>query len=450
MKSPDNKDFWIIDEEAAAVVRRIFGMVMEGHGLYHICCTLTHEKVIAPGYYQASKGTGKWLNRKLPDPYTWNMVTVDRLLKKREYCGDIVNFNTTKHYKDKHGKWNDEKDWVVFENVHEPIIDRVTFENVQRIYQSTKKVRANKNGKHHPLAGLLYCADCGNKMYIFRAEKNKGGKRPYAQCGHYRGSYDNIQHHYRPLCRKSRRITVDSLLELVRNTIKAVADYAKSDKEGFEKTLKDLLAKEQTGEVIANQKRLAVCEKRHAELNTLLNKIYEDNALGRLDTERYESLSQTYGQEQKTLVAEIAMLQADVKKVEDGNTRSRRFTELVNRYTDFTELTPVIIHEFIEKIVVHERVDRFSHTPQQVDVHFNFIGEFVSPHADPEPTEEELAAQKKAERNREYNRRKYQKRKEAGTHLVYYERQKERDKAKKEAERLTEITEQEGVNEYDK
>ena len=238
-------------------------------------------------------------------------------------------------------------------------------------------------------------------------------------------------------------------MEVVRNTIKAVADYAKSDMEGFEKFLRELLAKEQTDEVRAKQKRLAVCEKRHAELNTLLNKIYEDNALNRLDTERYESLSQTYGQEQKALVTEITGLQGDVRKHEDGNIRSRRFAELVNRYTDFTELTPAMIHEFIEKIVVHERVDKYSHTPQQVDIHFNFIGEFVSPYADPEPTEEELAAQKKAEREREYNRRKYQKRKAAGTHLVYYERQKERDKAKKEAIQLTETIETEGANEYD-
>ena len=440
-KHPDNKDFWIIDEEAAAVVRRIFGMVMEGHGLYHICCTLTREKVLAPSYYQAINGTGKWLNRKLPDPYTWNMVTVDRLLKKREYCGDIVNFKTSKHYKDKRGKWNDEKDWVIFESVHEAIIDRVTFENVQRIYKSTKKVRADKNGQHHPLAGLLFCSDCGNKMYIFR-EGNKGRSegKPYAQCGHYRGSHEVIAHHYKPLCRVSRRITLESLMEVVRNTIKLVADYAKSDKEGFEKMLRELLAKEQTDEVKAKQKRLIISEKRHAELNTLLNKIYEDNALGRLDTERYDSLSQTYGQEQKALIQEIAELKTDVEKFEDGTTRSRRFTELVNRYTDFTELTSAMIHEFVEKIVVHERPNRFTETPQQVDIHFNFIGEFVSPFPDPEPTEEEIVAQKKREREREYNRRKYQKRKDNGTYLMYYERDKARRKAKKEANKNNNAT----------
>jgi len=431
-KHPDNKDVWIVDEEAAAVVRRIFNMVMEGHGLYHICYTLTQEKILAPAAYLTSKGTGKWLNRSLPDPHTWNLTTVDRLLKKREYCGDIVNFKTSKHYKDKRSKSNDEKDWVVFEDVHEAIIDRVTFENVQRIYKSTKKVRAEKGGKHHPLAGLLFCSACGNKMYIFReSKKGKKAGKSYAQCGKYRGSYDKIAHHYNPLCPVSCRITVESLLEVVRATIKVVADYAKSDKDGFEKMLRELLAKEQTVEIKAKRKRLIFCEKRHIELNTLLNKIYEDNALGRLDEERYKSLSQTYGQEQKELVQEIAKLREDVEMFEDGNIRSRRFAELVNRYTDFTELTPSMLHEFIEKIVVHERVDRYSHTPQQVDIHFNFIGEFVSPHPEPEPTEEELAAQKKREREREYNRRKYQKRKDAGTHLVYYERQKARKQAEK-------------------
>ena len=303
--------------------------------------------------------------------------------------------------------------------MHEPIIDRVTFDNAQRVYQSMKRKRADKKGNLHPLAGLLYCSDCGGKMYIFSPEK--GGKQPFAQCGNYRKAYEKIERHYNTACATSRRIIVDNILELVREAIRRVYDYAKIDKAALEKSIKESLATQQTGEVKAQQKRLAVCRKRHGELEHLLNKIYEDNALGRLPEKRYESLLKTYGEEQESLEKEIAEIQSAVEKYEDENGRTERFMKLVERYMNFEDISPVMIHEFIEKIVVHEReIPMVQSSPQKVDIYLNFIGEFEIPEIEEyQPTPEEVAEQERKEKERERYRRNYQERKARG----YYDKQ---------------------------
>jgi DNA invertase Pin-like site-specific DNA recombinase/ssDNA-binding Zn-finger/Zn-ribbon topoisomerase 1 len=418
MKHPDNKDFWIVDEPAAAVVRQIFQLCLQGKGIFQIACTLTESKIPIPAHYQAMNGTGKWMKREIKDPYSWNLVTVERILQNRAYCGDVVNFKTATHIKDKRSHYTDESEWVIFENVHEPIIDRETFENAQRIFKSLKRKRADKQGSLHPLAGLLYCSDCGGKMYIFCPEKN--GKSPFAQCGNYRKTYERIERHYNIDCGTSRRIIVNNILELVQDTIKGIADYAKTDKTAFEKTIKGLLTAQQTDEVKAQQKRLAACRKRYGELETLMNKIYEDNALGRLPQNRYESLLATYGQEQDELGKEIEEIQTAVERYEDGSGRAERFLKLVERYTDFEEITPAMIHEFVEKIVVHAKENQYiQSSPQKIEIHLNFIGEIALPDMEHEPTAEEIAEQERREKVREYDRRRYQERKARG----YYTKQ---------------------------
>jgi DNA invertase Pin-like site-specific DNA recombinase len=419
MKHPERKDFWIVDDEAAAVVRSVFQLAMQGKGVFQIACHLTESQIPVPAHYHATKGIGKWVKRPLKNPYSWNIITVERMLSKREYCGDVVNFKTSKHLKDKRSTYADESEWVIFENVHTPIIDRETFETVQRVIKSTKRKRADKQGNLHPLAGLVYCSECEGKMYIFVPEKN--GKQPFAQCGNYRKAYERIERHYHTICPTSRRIIIDNILELVRDTIKSIADYAKMDKAALEKAVRDMLATQQTDEVKTQQKRLAVCKTRHGELERLLNKIYEDNALGRLPEKRYQSLFNTYGQEQATLENEIAEIQTAVAKYEDDNGRAERFMKLVERYTDFAEITPIMIHEFVEKIVVHAKENQYvKSSPQQIEIHLNFICEFELPNADRVPTAEELAEQERVVKERERNRLRYQKRKAAG----YYDKAK--------------------------
>ena len=419
MKSPDNKDFWIIDEEAAAVVRQIFKMTMQGKGVYQISCYLTENKVHIPAYYNTIRGNGKWVNRAIKDPFSWNLVTVDRMLQNREYCGDVVNFKTKKHLKDKRSTYTDESERVIFENVHEPIIDRATFENAQRIFKSLKRKSADKQGNLHPLAGLLYCSDCGGKVYVYTPNK-KYDKKPFVQCGNYRKAYEKIERHYNIACYRSRRIVANNIMELVKDTIKNISDYAKFDKSAFEKAIKELLSTQQTDEVKAQQKRLTACRKRHDELEHLLNKIYEDNAQGRLPQKRYDSLTKTYGQEQDDIEKEIAELKAALEKCEDESERADRFLKLVERYTDFDEITPAMIHEFIEKIIIHAKEDRYvKSSPQKIEIHLNFVGELTLPDMEYTPTAEEIKEQERKEKERERYRRNYLKRKEQG----YYNKQ---------------------------
>ena len=436
VKCPDNKDLLIVDEPAAEVVRRIFQLCMAGHGPYQICTILTNEKIPIPGWYQAQQGYGLWKNREVKDPYSWNSSTITGILEKQEYCGDTVNFKTRKHLKDKKSHYVDQSQWVVFEDTHEPIIDRITFENVQRIRANNKRRRPNGWGYIHPLSGLLFCADCGCKLYIHRIYNGKD--RPTAVCGNYARGSDKIERDW-VVCNSGHRIEAANVMELVRDTLKGIAAYAKTDEDAFKKSVQELLATQQTDEVKKQKKRLVACKKRHAELDKLLNKIYEDNTLGKLPESRYQSLLQTYGQEQAELDKEIPELQSCVERYEGGGNRANNFIKLVERYTDFTEITQTMLHEFIEKIVVHER-DRKGKidSPQTVEIHLNFIGEYIPPTIEAEPlTPEELAEQEALLKRRERFRRAYEKRVESGAQKKYYERTKYKIRNKRISEKAT-------------
>lgn len=182
LKSPTDKNQWIVDEEAAAVVRRIFKMTLDGLGPYRIACVLSEEKIPIPGYHMAQHGAGLHQRKVFDDPYRWGSSTICHILKKREYLGHTVNFKTRKHYKDKKSHYVDESEWTIFENTHEPIIDKETFDNVQRIRANVKRY-PDGWGEYHPLTGLLYCADCGSKLYVHRT--SNGRNIPKYVCGNY-------------------------------------------------------------------------------------------------------------------------------------------------------------------------------------------------------------------------------------------------------------------------
>jgi DNA invertase Pin-like site-specific DNA recombinase len=431
VKSPTDKDLWVVDEPAAAVVRRIFSLCMAGDGPYQICTILSNERVSIPGYYQAQQDIGLWKNRVIKDPYAWNSSTVCSILEKREYCGDTVNFKTRKHLKDKKSHYVDPSQWTIFENTHEPIIDRVMFENVQRIRANNARRRPDGWGYIHPLSGLLFCADCGNKLYIHRITNGKD--KPMAVCGNYARGSDKIQRDW-VVCETGHRIEAANVIELVRTTLKAISDYAKTDKAAFTKSVQAIIASHLTDDVKKQQQRLAACNKRAAELETLFKKIYEDNALGKLPDNRYDVLVRDYGQEQSVLEKEIAELQASVERYADGSKRAKRFIELVERYTDFTELTVTMLNEFVEKIIVHER-DRKStiDSTQKVEIHLNFIGEFKIPGMETEPvlTPEQEEEQRKILERRERMHQNYLKRKESGAQKRWEEKYAPKRKARK-------------------
>jgi len=434
VKSPETKDLLIIDEPSAEVVRRIFQLCIAGHGPYQICTMLSNDKVPIPAWYQAQQGYGLWKNREVRDPYAWNSNTICGIIEKQEYCGDTVNFKTRKHLKDKKSHYVDPSQWTIFENTHEPIIDRETYETAQRIRNNNKRRRPNGWGYIHPLSGLLFCADCGGKLYIHRIYNGKD--RPTAVCGNYARGSDKIERDW-VVCNSGHRIEASNVMELIRDTLKGIATYAKIDKEAFKKSVQELLASQQTAEAKKQKKRLTVCKKRHAELEKLLNKIYEDNALGKLPENRYESLLQTYGQEQSELEKEIPELQSCVERYEDGNGKANSFIKLVERYTDFTEITQTMLHEFIEKIVIHERDHKGKiDSPQTVDIHLNFIGEFIPPTEEVKQlTQEELAEQEKIQKRRERFRRAYEQRVASGEQKKYYERTKNKVRDKRKAQK---------------
>jgi DNA invertase Pin-like site-specific DNA recombinase len=428
LKSPEDKFKWIVDTEAAAVVRRIFHMTMEGKGPYQICCTLKDEKVPIPAYYLAQKGAGLHQRYDFPDPYNWYSTTVCGILKKKEYLGHTVNFKTRKHFKDKKSHYVDESEWTIIENTHEPIIDQVLFDNVQRIRGNIKR-RPDGWGYTHPLSGLMWCADCGGKLYVHRIYNGKD--KPTAVCGNYAKAYDKVSV-ATIKCKSGHRIDTATLTELIRDLLKAIADYAKTDKAGFIKSVQETLASQQTTEIKKQKKRLVACKKRHAELETLFKKIYEDNALGKLPDKRFDALANDYGKEQDALEKETAELEKSVGNYEDGSTRAKRFIELVNRYTDFTELTVPMLNEFVEKIVVHERDSKGKiESIQKVEIHLNFIGEYLPPTLTVEPpTPEDEEELRKVLERREKFRQNYLKRKASGKQQEYDRRYREKHNAR--------------------
>jgi len=433
IKSPDNKDIWIVDEPAATIVRRIFQLTMDGKGPYQICTILSNDRIPIPAHYQAQQNIGLWKNRDIKDPYAWNSSTITSILAKREYCGDTVNFKTRKHLNDKKSHYVDESQWMIFENTHEPIIDRITYDNAQRIRANNKRRRPNGWGYVHPLSGLLFCADCGGKLYIHRIYNGKD--KPTAVCGNYARGSQEIERNW-VICESGHRIEAVKVIELIRDTLKGVSEYAKTNKEAFAKQVQELMATQQTDEVKKQKKRLVACRKRHAELDTLLNKIYEDYALKKLPERRYESLLQSYGQEQESLESEIMKLQPTVDRYDSGGDRATNFIRLVERYTDFTEITVTMLHECIEKIVVHERDRKGAiDSPQTVEIHFNFIGEFMPPSM---VTEKEVAQLSEAEQEEILQRRAgyrkaYEQRVASGAQKKYYERTKYKKRAEYDA-----------------
>ncbi len=307
------------------------------------------------------------------------------ILTRQEYCGDVVNFKTATHYRDKHSVYVDRSQWQIFENVHEPIIDRETFENVQRILKNAPVKRPNGDGNIHPLSGLMYCKDCGTKMHIRTIHKN-GKVQHVTYCSEY--AKGKAKH---PKCNSPHRIDVDCVMQNIAEVLRKIAQFALANKAEFEAMVKNSLAQEQTDETKKQQKRMPQIRHRIEQIEMFMNKLYEDNAIGKIEQERYEQLSQKYSDEYYTLKKELEEIEERLSKCENANQRAKRFIRLVERYCDFEELTPTAINEFISRIVVHERdVKRAKFAVQRVEVYFNYIGKFENELTEQlEPTEEQ-------------------------------------------------------------
>ena len=426
IKDEKDKDKWIVDEKAAEIVRRIFNLTMQGNGPYRIAKILEAEKIDIPAYHQQKLGYGLHQSKNFEHPYRWCSSTIASILKKEEYLGHTVNFKTRKHFKDKKSKYVSEDNWLIFENTHEAIIDQETFDNVQRIRGNVKRY-PDGWGEYHPLTGLMYCADCGSKMYVHRTSNYKN--IPYYNCS----AYTKVP--CGTLCPSAHRIKAEAVLNLIQETLKDIKKYLDEDNEAFIRSIQNEMEEKEKVEIEKKRTRLIDSKGRLQELERLMCRIYEDMILNKIPNSRYEILNNQYEMEQITLSKEIKDLEFAISRYEKETDRARKFISLINRYENFEELTTTTINEFVEKIIIHERDRKGSqNSKQKIEIYFNFIGNY-------EPPKEELTEEERLkleEEERKINERKdrlhqnYLKRKANGKQQEYEERYKARREQKKQ------------------
>lgn len=426
IKDEKDKDKWIVDEKAAEIVRRIFNLTMDGAGPYKIAKILEADKIDIPAYHQQKMGYGLHQSKNFEYPYRWCSSTIASILKKKEYLGHTVNFKTRKHFKDKKSKYVSEDKWLIFENTHEAIIDQETFDNVQRIRGNVKRY-PDGWGEYHPLTGLMYCADCGSKMYVHRTNNYKN--IPYYVCSNYKKVPCGT------LCPSAHRIKAEVVLNLIQETLKDIKNYLDEDNEAFIHSIQNEMEEKEKAHIEKKKIRLTESQNRLQELERLMCRIYEDMILNKIPNNRYEILNNQYETEQLALSKEIKDLELVISRYEKETDKARKFISLISRYENFDNLTNTMINEFVKKIIIHERDRKGSQTSKQkIEIFFNFIGNYEVPKE--ELSEEERS--KLEEEERKINERRdrlhqnYLKRKANGKQQEYEERYKERREQKKQ------------------
>lgn len=419
-KDPNDKNHWIIDEEAAEVVRRIYRMAIEGKGPYETARILALEKIERPSYYLAQRGMGNHKsNYNSTEPYAWRGNTISDILSKPEYMGHTVNFRTYKEsYKDKRSKATPKEDLVIFEDTQEAIIDKETWERVQSLRKTIR--RTDTIGEANPLTGLMFCADCGAKMYNHRGKVGKArdwagrpnGKRRPDRDEYNCSRYDLGNQRYDTYC-TTHLIRTVVVNELLLEAIKEVCNYAQNNEAAFIEQVCSASGERQKKTIKTIRQRKQRSEKRADELSRLIRKLYEDNVNGKLSDKLFEQMLHDFELELDGLNTSITQDQQELDRISNESVNAEKFIALVKRYTDFSELTPAMINEFIEKILVHQAEGKGASRTQEIEIFFNFVGKVEIPHEEVELTEEEIAAIAEQERRRakkaEYNRRYMQK-----------------------------------------
>ena len=424
----EKREHWLVDEEAAEVVRRIFSLTLEGYGPYQIACKLSADRIEIPVVHLARFNEGVNRSKPVKDPYGWGSSTIVNILKKREYLGHTINFKTRKHFKDKKSHYVSEDEWTIFENTHEAIIDQQTFDLVQKIRSNVRRY-PNGWGEAAPLTGLLYCADCGGKMYVHRT--NNGRRISQYTCSNYTKIPCGT------LCPTQHRINESAVLTLVSDTLRAIAEYSRNDRTEFIHTVQETQVAQQSADISKKRRRLAAAQKRAGELEKLICKIYEDNALGKLPDTRYKALDAQYAKEQDALEIEIAELEKAVTGYEQSQKSAEKFIALIDKYENFDTLTNTMLNEFVEKILVHERARKGSQdTTQEIEIYFNFLGRYIPPSLQPVPlTPEEQEELQKKEERKDRLHQNYLKRKASGAQKRYEDKIKAKKKAEMDAKK---------------
>ena len=409
VKDTEDKNHWLVDEEAAEVVRKIFRLTVEGMGPYQIAKRLMEEKVEKPSYYQATRQRGNYQTMcDFETPYNWTGGSVVRILERPEYMGDTVNFRSHKEsYKDKKAVKNNSDEILVFQDTHEPIVDRRTWYMVQELRKTVRRV--DTNGEGSLLTGKLYCADCGGKMHYrrsttraardWRGIPNGGTERTSA--GFNCSTYNSSRKQYKQVC-FSHSIKEDTVKQLILETIRYALKSVRMDEAAFIKNMRSASEVRDKGEVKKLKADFSKKKKRFADLDLLIKKVYEDNAMGKLPDRRYEMLSSGYEKEQQELEISMQEIREKLAQFEDDTDRTEEFLSLVRKYTDIQELTPAIVNEFVDKVMVHKIEEIDGERVQEIEIFLNYIGKVELPVQ--ELSEEEMAAEEKKRKRRAYSR----------------------------------------------
>ena len=369
VKDPENPKRWIVDEEAAQVVRRIYRMTLEGVGTEQIAAKLEEDGVLTPRAYWHSKGINRPGKVKDLPPTHWNSSSVIKMLSVQEYCGDILNFKTySKSYKNKKRLENDRENWAIFKDVHEPIIERAVFEQVQQKRGKMRKRQA-KDGERSMFSGLLVCADCGSNLHFHFNQGNPEIK--YFNCSNYKGN--------RGTCGSTHYVRVDFLEQVVLGEIRRLTKYAGLYEDDFLKEVIGHSRQAEETERRLKEKELKSLLSRDDELDGLFERIYEDNVSGKLSDDRFAKMSRRYEEEQKELSEKIKKLRSEIEKQSSRATSTDMFVSIVRKYTRARKLTPRMLNELVEKIEVYnaEKID--GEWVQRLRIHYNCVGEMNIP-----------------------------------------------------------------------
>lgn len=428
IKDPDDKDRWLIDEHSASVVRRIFAMTIDGMGPFEIARVLTEEKIERPSYYMGSRGYGNHKSTySVKNRYAWSYTTASQILSKPEYCGHTVNFRTKyENFKTKKPTQIPPEEWLIFENTHPAIVSQEVWDTAKKLRGTPR--RTDTLGEANPLTGKIFCADCGAKLYNHRFKNPITHKRSdgttYTEktpqdiydCStykitKYKTGAECTPHHIRTA------VVQDIILDVLKRT----SGYVREHEDEFIERVRAQSEVRQGETAKSYQKQIVKNERRAAELEKIIRSLYEDKALGKIPEERYDDMSAGYIREQEDLKQQTATLQSELDTYNADSVRADKFIELVRRFTSFETLTPAMVNELVDKIIVHEgtwTVDedggKGSRT-QRVDVYLSYIGSFDVPDT---RTAEEIEAeciaeerlQQRRKRNREYARRAKEKR----------------------------------------
>lgn len=370
IKNPDDPRFWVVDPEAADVVRRIYRMALEGYGLAETAAALGADGIVNPTYYWRSKGTSRGGSKSTLEPTKWGHTTIKKILTTQEYCGDVINFKSySKSYKMKKRIENPEENRAIFLNVHEAIIDRPTWEKVQALKAGTRRKRPTVTQEPSVFSGVMKCPECGGNLNFHFNQNNHDIK------------FFSCQNHNSGLrkCSSTHYIRLDFLEQVVLYEVHRLACFANEYENDFIKAMMGRSAKVAENERVRKKRELDALLARDRELDTLFERLYEDNVSGKIDDARFAKMAKRYEQEQGENAGRIKTLRLEVKKLDEKRMDVEDFLETVRRYTDATKITKRMVAELIDHIEVYPAVKEDGVTNQRVTIHYNCIGVFEVP-----------------------------------------------------------------------